>query len=138
MIKEKIQNWGSDLSILEGTERLEYLLDLAKESTRLDDGKKLDQNKVHGCISQIWVDCRVDDGKLVVEYDSDAMITKGIARVICDCFTGSSVDEASNIVIKDFEPLGILPLLTAQRQNGLGNLIQTVVRKCQNLNHTYK
>ena len=96
-IKDKIATWGESLSMLEGTDRLEYLLDLAKESTTLDPDKKLEENKVHGCMSQIWVDCHIDKDKIIVEYDSDAMITKGIARVICDCFTDSDKDEATTV-----------------------------------------
>jgi len=132
-IKDKISTWGESLAMLEGTDRLEYLLDLAKESTTLDPEKRLDENKVHGCMSQIWVDVELQDKLVNVNYDSDAMITKGIARVICDCFTGSDVKEATTIGIDDFNPLGIQPLLTAQRRNGLGNLIHTVVNKCKNL-----
>ena len=49
-IKDKIATWGESLSMLEGTDRLEYLLDLAKESTTLDPDKKLEENKVHGCM----------------------------------------------------------------------------------------
>ena len=132
-IKDKISTWGESLAMLEGTDRLEYLLDLAKESTTLDPEKRLDENKVHGCMSQIWVDVELQDKLVNVNYDSDAMITKGIARVICDCFTNSDVKEATTIGIDDFNPLGIQPLLTAQRRNGLGNLIHTVVNKCKNL-----
>ena len=132
-IKDKISTWGESLAMLEGTDRLEYLLDLAKESTTLDPEKRLDENKVHGCMSQIWVDVELQDKLVTVNYDSDAMITKGIARVICDCFTGGDVKEATTIGIDDFNPLGIQPLLTAQRRNGLGNLIHTVVNKCKNL-----
>ena len=132
-IKDKISTWGESLAMLEGTDRLEYLLDLAKESTTLDPQKRLDENKVHGCMSQIWVDVELQDKLVNVNYDSDAMITKGIARVICDCFTNSDVKEATTIGIDDFNPLGIQPLLTAQRRNGLGNLIHTVVNKCKNL-----
>jgi len=132
-IKDKISTWGESLAMLEGTDRLEYLLDLAKESTTLDPEKRLDENKVHGCMSQIWVDVELQDKLVNVNYDSDAMITKGIARVICDCFTGGDVKEATTIGIDDFNPLGIQPLLTAQRRNGLGNLIHTVVNKCKNL-----
>ena len=35
---------------------------------------------------QIWVDVGVVDDPVKVYYDSDAMITKGITRVVCDCF----------------------------------------------------
>ena len=88
---------------------------------------------IPGCISQIWVDVRLEDDKVIAEYDSDAMITKGITSVVCDCFTGATKEEVSNVVVQDFEQLNIKQLLTAQRQNGLGNLINTVINKSRQL-----
>ena len=128
-IKEKIEQWSENLSLLQGTERLEYLLDLAKESTTMDPGKRIDERLIVGCVSQIWVDVTVEDEKVKVEYDSDALITKGITNVICDCFNNSSTTDCTSTTIEDFKKLGIAELLTAQRQNGLGNLISTILSR---------
>tara|TARA_X000000368_G_scaffold128001_1_gene100601 strand:- start:408 stop:812 length:405 start_codon:yes stop_codon:yes gene_type:complete len=132
-IKNKIANWGKQLSVLEGIDRLQYLVDLADKQTSLPAEKRINANMIPGCISQIWVDVRLEDDKVIAEYDSDAMITKGITSVVCDCFTGSTKEEVSNVVVQDFEQLNIKQLLTAQRQNGLGNLINTVINKSQQL-----
>ena len=135
-IKEKIKQWSENLSLLQGTERLEYLLDLAKESTTMDPDKRIDERLIAGCISQIWVDVIVKEGKVKVEYDSDALITKGITNVICDCFNDSSATECTNTTVDDFKKLGIAELLTAQRQNGLGNLISTILTRSKQLTNT--
>ncbi len=132
-IKNKIANWGKQLSVLEGIDRLQYLVDLADKQTSLPAEKRINANMIPGCVSQIWVDVRLEDDKVIAEYDSDAMITKGITSVVCDCFTGSTKEEVSNVVVQDFEQLNIKQLLTAQRQNGLGNLINTVINKSQQL-----
>jgi cysteine desulfuration protein SufE len=132
-IKNKIARWGDNLSLLEGIDRLQYLVDLADKKTSLSRDKRIDENKIVGCISQIWVDVKLENNKIVAEYDSDAMITKGITSVVCDCFTGSTVKEAKVIAPIDFEKLNIKQLLTAQRQNGLGNIINTIINKSQKL-----
>ena len=132
-IKNKIANWGKQLSVLEGIDRLQYLVDLADKQTSLPAEKRINANMIPGCVSQIWVDVRLEDDKVIAEYDSDAMITKGITSVVCDCFTGATKEEVSNVVVQDFEQLNIKQLLTAQRQNGLGNLINTVINKSQQL-----
>ena len=46
MIKDLIKKKGEEISVLEGSERLEYLIDLAKENTNLDDKYKNDKNKI--------------------------------------------------------------------------------------------
>lgn len=132
-IKNKIANWGKQLSVLEGIDRLQYLVDLADKKTSLPDDKRINANMIPGCVSQIWVDVRLEDNKVIADYDSDAMITKGITSVVCDCFTGATKEEVSDVVVEDFEQLNIKQLLTAQRQNGLGNLINTVINKSQQL-----
>ena len=94
-IKEKIKHWGSKLELLEGMERLEYLVELADYKTSLPREQRSDDKLVFGCISRIWVNPTVQNDKVNVDYDSDSMITKGITRIVCDCFTGGDVAEAA-------------------------------------------
>ena len=128
-IKKRIQEWSENLSLLEGQDRLVYLIDLAKNKTTMDFEKRIKERLVTGCISQIWVDVMVEDNKVNVEYDSDAMITKGITSIVCDCFNDSTIDECKEISGDDFLELGIVELLSQQRRNGLGNLIATIISR---------
>ena len=102
----------------------------------MDSAKRIDERLIAGCISQIWVDVMVENDTIKVEYDSDALITKGITNVICDCFNNSSVTDCNTIIVDDFKLLGIAELLTAQRQNGLGNLITTILSRSKQLTNT--
>lgn len=129
----KIKTWADELSFLDDDDRLMYLVELAKNATTLPEALRTDDRKVNGCISQIWIDVGVLDEKVKVYYDSDAMITKGITRVVCDCFSDISVDEAKQIQKEDFEELGIKELLSQQRRNGLGSLINTIQTKVERL-----
>ena len=74
----KIDNYAEEFSFLDGEERLVHLIDLAKRPTNLPEEMRTDSRKVHGCVSQIWVDVGLKDDLVNVYYDSDAMITKGI------------------------------------------------------------
>jgi sulfur transfer protein SufE len=80
-------------------------------------------------MSKIWIDVGVVDSLVKVYYDSDAMITKGITSVICDCFTDISLQEAKSITVQDIERLGIRQLLTAQRRNGLSSLVDNIQKR---------
>ena len=129
----KIDTYAEEFSFLDGEERLVHLIDLAKRPTNLPEEMRTDSRKVHGCISQIWVDVGLKDDLVNVYYDSDAMITKGICSVVADCFSGITKQEAKQISKEDFEKLRIKELLSAQRRNGLGSLIETISIKIQNL-----
>ena len=125
----KIDDYAEEFSWLESEDRLTHLIDLAKNATTLPEALRTEDRKVNGCISQIWVDVGVVDDLVQVYYDSDAMITKGITRVVCDCFSDISVPEAKAIQKEDFEKLGIKELLSAQRRNGLGSLINNIQQR---------
>ena len=126
----KINEWADNLNMFDdGTERLAYLIELARKSTTLPKELRTADRLVDGCMSQIWIDVGVVEDKVKVYYDSDAMITKGITSIVADCFTDIPVAEAKKITHDDFQSLNIAQLLTQQRRNGLGNLIETIRQK---------
>ena len=131
MIQEKIDNWADDLNLLEGTDRLTYLVDLAKKATTLPEELRTDDKLVPGCISKIWVDVGLVENKIKVYYDSDAMIPKGIATIVCDIFTDCSKQEAQQFNEDDLSKLGFIQLVTPQRRNGLYNLIGVLKKRIE-------
>jgi cysteine desulfuration protein SufE len=129
----KINEWTEEFSFLDDDDRLVHLIDLAKKPTNLPVELRTDDRLVHGCMSQIWIDVGVQEDLVQVYYDSDAMITKGITSVVADCFSDIPLDEAKQLTKQDFEKLGIKELLSVQRRNGLGSLIQTISTKIKTL-----
>jgi cysteine desulfuration protein SufE len=125
-MNKKIEYWSEELEIFEDMDRIEFLVELAKKPTNLPKELRNENNLVTGCMSQIWVNVGLVDDQVKVYYDSDALITKGITHVICDCFSDIPLDEAREIKKSDFESLGIQEVLSAQRRNGLSSLISTI------------
>ena len=131
-IVEKIKTRGKDISVLEGMDRIQYLVDIAKEVKPLADKHKIDQNKIRGCASNLWVVGEMNRyNKMYYEYDADAFITKGTAKLVIELVQQQPKDEIAKLTREDFNALGIKELLTPQRQNGLGNLIATIVGLAQ-------
>ena len=131
-IVENIKARGKDLSVLEGMDRLQYLVDIAREVKPLADKHKTDQNKIRGCASNLWVVGEMNHyNKMYYEYDADAFITKGTAKLVIELVQQQPKDEIAKLTREDFNALGIKELLTVQRQNGLGNLIARIVGLAQ-------
>ncbi len=128
MLKDKIKITGEEISILDNENKLQYLIDLAKEVDVLDQKFKTDDNKIFGCASNLWVVAEKSDGKIFYKHDADAFITKGTAKLVIDILNGEKITEVSNLNKDDFKSLGIMELLTAQRQNGLGNLLERLIK----------
>jgi len=129
MILEKIKEFGNDLKMLEGHDRLQYLVDKAKEVEPLPDAVKTEENRIHGCASKLWIVGGADtENKMQYRVDGDAFITKGTAKVVTDIVNGAHRSEVANLTVENFTELGIKELLTLQRQNGLGELILRIIR----------
>ena len=126
---DRIKEMGDNLKMLQGHDRLQYLVDKAKEVEPLPDAAKNEQNRIHGCASKLWIIGGADkDNNMQYQVDGDAHITKGTAKVVTDIVNGAHRSEVANLTVDSFTPLGIKELLTMQRQNGLGELITRIIR----------
>ena len=132
MIIEKITEMGENLKLLEGHDRLQYLVDKANEVEPLPDAAKTEDNRIHGCASKLWIIGGADaEQNMRYQVDGDAHITKGTAKLVTDIVNGEHRSAVANLTVESFEPLGIKELLTMQRQNGLGELITRIIRIAQ-------
>ena len=129
MISDKIKEMGDNLKLLEGHDRLQYLVDKANDVEPLPEAVKTEDNRIHGCASKLWIIGGADTEQLMrYQVDGDAFITKGTAKVVTDIVNGSHRSEVANLTVENFTALGIKELLTMQRQNGLGELINRIIR----------
>ena len=124
-IQGKINDYREILSMLEGHDKLQYIVDISKQVEPLDNKYKLDSFKIRGCASSLWVILMYKDDVLNFMHDADSAITKGYAKIVLDIFNGQNCKDivSAKEIIKD---LGIIELLTMQRQNGLGSLLDTI------------
>ena len=129
MIIDKIQEMGDNLKLLEGHDRIHYLVDKAKDIDPLPESAKTDENRIRGCASKLWVIGGTrEDGTMMYQVDGDAHISKGTAKIVTDIVNGEQRSEVAKLTVESFTPLGIKELLTMQRQNGLGELINRIIR----------
>ena len=129
MIVDKIKEMGENLRMLEGHDRLHYLIDKAKEVDPLPEVVNTEQNRIRGCASKLWLIGGVrEDNTMMYQVDGDAHISKVTAKVVTDIVNGEHRSEVANLTVENFTPLGIKELLTMQRQNGLGELIDRIIR----------
>jgi cysteine desulfuration protein SufE len=129
MIIDKIQEMGDNLKLLEGHDRIHYLVDKAKDIDPLPESAKTDENRIRGCASKLWIIGGTrEDNTMNYQVDGDAHISKGTAKIVTDIVNGEPKNEVANLTVESFTPLGIKELLTMQRQNGLGELINRIIR----------
>ena len=129
MILDKIREMGDNLKLLEGHDRLHYLIDKAKEIEDMPESLKTEENRIRGCASKLWLTGGArEDGTMMYQVDGDAHISKGTAKLVTDLVNGEHRSSVANLTVESFTPLGMKELLTMQRQNGLGELIDRIIR----------
>ena len=77
----------------EWLDKYEYLIELGKSLTDYPDESKTDDKLIKGCQSRVWLDYKVEDGKIVFNADSDAIITKGIISLLIGLYSGRTAQE---------------------------------------------
>lgn len=107
-------------------EKYEHIIELGKELKGLPDDKKTEENLVKGCQSQVWLDARLEDGKLYFEADSDAIITKGLVGMIVNVLTGQSPKDIMAAELHFIDQVGLKDHLSPTRSNGLLSMVKKI------------
>lgn len=127
MIEERIKQQAELMEPLVGHDRLHYLIDIAREVEPLTEQEKIDENKIRGCASNLWLVGQCIDGLMYYKHDADAFITKGTAKLLVDLVNGAKQSDVAKLTLESFNGLGIKELLTMQRQIGFGSLIEKII-----------
>ncbi len=107
-------------------DKYEYIIDLGKNLSPLNEDFKRDEFLIPGCQSRVWLVPEFKDGKIFFSADSDAIITKGIANLIVRIFNGKTPDEISNSEVYFVEKIGLAQNLSPTRANGLASMIDKI------------
>lgn len=101
-----------------------------KNLTPLDTKFKTTENKVQGCVSQVWVRAYLDsDNNVVFEADSDSVLTKGLAALLVQGLSGQPVREVLRVSPDFVVLLGLQQSLTPSRNNGFLNMLKLMQKK---------
>lgn len=126
-----------NFSLLDDWEdRYRYVIELGKELEPLSDDDHSDENKVRGCVSQVWLKPHLSDDKadpvLTFVGDSDALIVRGLIAILHATYSGKRASEVLSIDPEAiFNELNLREHLTPQRSNGLRSLVERLRKIAQ-------
>ena len=100
-------------------DRYQLLIDLGNEQQPLDEQYKTDQNLIEGCQSRVWLQADEQDGKVIFQAESDALIVKGIIALLIKVLSGHTPDEILEADLYFIPRIGLQEHLSPTRSNGL-------------------
>ncbi len=107
----------------EWLDKYEYLIELGKSLKDYPETSKTDEKIIKGCQSRVWLDHKMEDGKVVFNADSDAIITKGIISLLIGLYSGRTPQEILSSDFSVVEKIGLKENLSPTRANGLVSMI---------------
>ena len=115
----------------EWLDKYEYLIELGKNLDVFPVELKTDDRLIKGCQSRVWLDTRVENGRLYFRADSDAIITKGIISLLILVYNGRTAEEIVTDNFDFIEQIGLKQNLSPTRANGLNSMIETIRREAE-------
>jgi len=110
-------------------QRYEQLLWYAKKLQDMPEADKTPENKVQGCVSQVYITANLEDGKVWYQGDSDAQLVKGLVALLIEGLNGLPPEEIVDVSPEFIQETGLNVSLTPSRANGFYNIFQTMKKK---------
>lgn len=134
-IEEIEKEIAEEFSLFESwDDKYEYIIDLGKKLSPLEDQYKIDENRVRGCQSIVWLVADYRDGKIFYKAESDAVIVKGLISMLIRVLSGQSPDDIIGAKLNFIQQIGMTTHLAQTRSNGL----LAMVKQMKNFALAYK
>ena len=137
-IKNNLANIRDGFSVLDGQDKLVYLIDLGKKLDHINESDRTEDRKIHACTSQTWLKLGYENNLVTLKAFSESTIVKGLLRILQIGFINSekksiinfinSFDDHSSL----FEWLNLGPAISSQRQNGFLGSLKYIKRELDN------
>lgn len=120
-MNDKVQNEIiEEFSIFEDwLDKYDYLISLSDSLPPIDPSHRTEKYLIEGCQSRVWIDARLEDGKVYYTADSDAIIVKGIIALLVRVMNGRTPQEIVDDDLYFIEAIGLKENLSPTRGNGL-------------------
>ncbi len=105
-------------------QKYEYLIDLGKELTPIEEKYKIEDNLIKGCQSRVWLHAEKQDEIIIYTADSDAIMTKGIIAILISVLSNQKASAIISADLSFIDAIGLKEQLSATRANGLVSMIK--------------
>jgi cysteine desulfuration protein SufE len=105
-------------------DKYQYIVDLGNSLNDFPQEKETDENLIEGCQSKVWILSDYKDGIVTFKAKSDAVIVKGIVKMLIDVLSGRTTDEIIDCNLYFIDSIGLKEHLSPTRSNGLNAMVK--------------
>lgn len=114
-----------DFSILDDwMGRYQMIIDYGKDLKPLAESERTQQNLIDGCQSQVWLTARMENGLVVYQGDSDALLVRGIVALLIHVLSGHTPKEIVDADLYFIDDIQLREHLSPTRNNGVAAMLK--------------
>ncbi len=106
------------------SDKYQYIIEIGQKLPALDVGYKIDENKIKGCQSSVWLHAYNKDSKIYFEADSDSTFVKGEIALLIRVLSNRTPEEILASDLKFIDEIGLRQHIAVTRANGLASMIK--------------
>ncbi|MBL94359.1 MAG: Fe-S cluster assembly protein SufE [Magnetovibrio sp.] len=108
------------------SDRYRFIIDLGRKLEAFPKEWMIDEYKVRGCQSQVWLKPDTMNGKLVFYATSDAAIVSGLISIVLKIYNYRTPQEIIATPPDFIKHIGLSEHLSQSRTNGLHSFISNI------------
>ncbi len=120
-IIEEFQIFDNDIE-----DTLEYLMEMGNDLPKIEDIYRIEDNKIKGCLSEVWLISQKKNNRLYFKADSNTSITKGLLSLLVRIFSGQTIEEILNTELYFMKKIGLENMIGSQRTSGYINMLNQI------------
>lgn len=108
------------------TDRYQYIIDLGRQAEPFPEAWKVEENRLHGCQSQVWIVTERRGDRLHYSATSDSTIVAGLIAILLSVYSDRRPADILATPPTFLEELELAQHLSPTRSNGLHAMVRRI------------
>ncbi len=109
--------------------RYEQVIDLGRQLPQFEEQWKTEENRIHGCQSQVWLNMEMRGEKLHIDGTSDASIVLGLVAIVLRVYSDQKPQDILDAKPNFIADIGFTDHLSPTRSNGLHAMLRAIYQR---------
>ena len=105
-------------------DKYQYIIELGQKLPTLNEKYKIEENKIKGCQSSVWLHSYEKEGRIYFEADSDSTFVKGEIALLIRVLNDQKPEDIIQSQLGFIDQIGLRQHIAVSRSNGLASMIK--------------
>ena len=105
-------------------DKYQYIIELGQKLPTLNEKYKIEENRIKGCQSSVWLNSYEKEGRIYFEADSDSTFVKGEIALLIRVLNDQKPEDIIQSQLSFIDQIGLRQHIAVSRSNGLASMIK--------------